>query len=180
MRNKKNDAVIRRHRTRIRRESGVTLIETLIAIVLLLVGVVALMGVFSIGISQTKQQGDNGTKTTEYCLDKVEQLMALSFNDGATDTTVYPAAPTGGTGLGGLMGGNQTVGSNNTSAPVDKYVDYFDGNGTLLTSSTGAIYTRAWSITSNATGTLKTITVTTTSADPSILSATVVCAKSSM
>jgi hypothetical protein len=153
-----------------------------IAIVVLLVGVVGLLGVFEIAIKKTKEQGDPATRTIQYSQDKVEQLMALTFNDGATDTTVYPPAAAGGTGLGGVMAGNQTVGSNNTSAPVNQYVDYLDQNGTLLTSSTGAIYTRAWSIATNAAGNLKTITVTTSAAVPGAMkvSATLVCAKSNM
>lgn len=143
-------------------ESGVTLIETMIAIIVLSVGVVGLMGVFSFVRGQTVAQGDWATRTTEYCQDKMESLMALSFTDGATDTTVYPPAPAGGTGLGGNMAANTTVGSSNTSAPVNQYVDYLDQNGTL-TGPTGAMYTRAWSIATGPSTNLKTITVTTTS-----------------
>jgi Tfp pilus assembly protein PilV len=130
-------------------ESGVTLIETMLAVVMLLVPAVGLMGVFSFARVQTVGQGDWATRATEYSQDKLESLMALSFTDP---------------GLGGNMAANSTVGSSNTSAPVNQYVDYVDQNGTISTSSTGAMYTRAWSIATGSSTNLKTITVTTTSA----------------
>jgi hypothetical protein len=92
------------------------------------------------------------------------------FNDGTTDTTVYPANPNGCTGtgsnicgLGGTTAGNSTIGSIPPAAPVAKFVDYLDADGNLLTSSTGAAYERQWSITTDSTATLKTVTVVATS-----------------
>jgi hypothetical protein len=93
--------------------------------------------------------------------DKMEQLLALDFNDGATNTTVYPAQATGGTGLGGTMAGATTVGGTTPSSPVTSYVDYLDATGTLLPNATGAYFTRQWSISADATAKLKTITVMT-------------------
>ena len=114
--------------------------------------------------------GDASTRTVEYAQDKMEALLGLSFGDGTSDMTQTPtctvysspsctlAAPSN-TGLGGAMAANATVGGTNWQAPVAGYVDYIDANGQQLTSSTGAAYTRAWSIKADATGNLKTITV---------------------
>ena len=140
-------------------EHGASLIETIIALLILTIGVVGVMGVLSIAVTQNWNQGDRSTRATEYAQDKMEQLMALNFNDGASDTTVYPTATTGGTGLGGAMSGSSTVGGTTSGSPVTQYVDYIDSSGNLTTSSTGALYIRQWSITTNAAANLKTVTV---------------------
>jgi len=152
----------------------VSLIETMMAAVVLIIMTLGLLPAFVAGIQATNQQGDVGTRTTEFAQDKMEQLLNLSsinissdgFNDGTTDTTVYPANPSGCTGtgsnicgLGGTMAASTTMGSIPPAAAVSKFVDYLDMNGNLLTSSTGAYYTRQWSVTTDSTGTLKTITV---------------------
>jgi hypothetical protein len=128
----------------------------------------------------TYAQGDVATRVTEYAQDKMEQLLSLNkdniisdgFNDATTDTTVFPAAVNAldgttsctGTspnicGLGGVMAASSTVGSIPPAAPVTYFVDYLDTNGNLLTSSTGAYYTRQWQVSTDSTGNLKTITV---------------------
>ncbi len=161
-----------------RTERGLTLIETMVGVAMLLIVAAGILPLFALGFQATEQQGDISTRTTEYAQDKMEQLLSLSnvnvasdgFNDGTTDTTVYPANPNGCTGtgsnicgLGGTMAPNSTVGSIPPSAPVAKFVDYVDAEGNLLTSSTGAAYVRQWSITTDSTDTLKTITVVATS-----------------
>ncbi|MBZ5568305.1 MAG: hypothetical protein LAN64_10710 [Acidobacteriia bacterium] len=140
-------------------QAGVTLLETMIATSILLVGVVGLMGLLSVSVLQNANQGENATRTTEYAQDKMESLMALTFNDGSTDTRTYPAAATGGTGLGGTMAASATVGGLNAGSPVSSYVDYLNSTGTLSTSSTGAVYIRVWRITTDSTARVKTITV---------------------
>ena len=140
-----------------KKQSGVTLIETMIAVLLLLIMGAGMMGVFAFSIGTNKSQGELATRTTEYAQDKMEQLMALSYADGATDTTVYPSAPAGGSGLGGVMAGSTTVGGTTRGAAVANYVDYLDASGNLLIGA--GFYTRQWSITTNAAGNLKTITV---------------------
>ena len=144
-----------------RGQRGVTLIETMIAAIVLVIGVVGVMGLFTVAISQSSGQGDIGTRTAVYAQDKLEQLMALSFNDGASDTTVYPTASTGGAGLGGTMAASTTVGGITPASPVASYVDYLDA-GAQQTTATGANYMRQWTISTNATANLKTITVLTT------------------
>jgi type II secretory pathway pseudopilin PulG len=138
---------------------GVTLIETLVATGILIIVVAGVLPVFTLGFQTTEQAGDLATRTTEYAQDKMESLIKLDFNDAATDTTVFPAATSGGSGLGGAMAANASVGAVPPTAPASTYADYLDFNGTLLTSSTGAYYTRQWKISTGSSTTLKTITV---------------------
>lgn len=140
-------------------EAGLSLIETMMAVFIVLVGLVAVMSLFTVAASQTANQGEFATRTTEYALDKMEQLLSLSFTDSTTNTTVYPPTATGGTGLGASLIAGGTVGSVNLSLPTTGYVDYLDYSGNLLTSSSGWFYKRQWSIELNAAGTLKTVTV---------------------
>jgi Tfp pilus assembly protein PilW len=147
-----------------RSERGVTLVETLVAGAILMIVVVGLLPVFVFGLQITNTQGDVATRTTEYAQDKMEQLITLSsFTDGTTDTTRYPAVANGCAGftcgLGGSMTASSSIGSIPPAAAVTYFVDYLDINGNLLTSSTGAYYTRQWKITTDSTGNLKTITV---------------------
>src|SRR3979490_799675 len=140
-------------------ERGVSLIETLVAGAILMAVVIGVLPVFIGGFQTTEQQGDIATRTTEYAQDKMESLFKLDFNDAATDTTVFPPNAAGGTGLGGTMVANSSVGAVPPAAAVASYVDYLDSNGNLLTSSTGAYYTRQWSISTDSTATMKTITI---------------------
>src|SRR5215831_17699588 len=107
-------------------ERGASMIETVVALVILTIGAVGVMGVLSIAVSQNWNQGDRATRTTEYAQDKMEQLLALNFNDSSSDTRVYPTASSGGTGLGGTMSGSSTVGGTTSGSPVTNYVDYID------------------------------------------------------
>jgi len=120
-------------------ERGLTLIETMIAAAILLIVVVGVLNLFTMAITTNQQQGNIATRTTEYAQDKMEQLMALSFNDRTSNTTVFPVTPTGGTGL--VSGGSIPP-----AAPLAGYVDYLDENGNLLTGVAGASYVRQWQI----------------------------------
>jgi len=142
-------------------QAGFSILETMISAVILLVGVVPVMALFGIAAGQNKKQGDIATRTIEYSQDKMEQLLSLDFNDGSTNTAIFPASATGGMGLGGAMAASSTVGGSNPAAPVAGYVDYLDSNGNLLTSPTGAFYTRVWGISTDATGNIKTVQVVT-------------------
>ena len=143
-----------------RGERGETLVETMIASLILCIGLLTVMGALSaVATKQNWNQGDRGTRTTEYGQDKMEQLLALSFSDGASNTAAYPTQSTGGLGLGGVMAGSSTSGGVVAGSPVTGYVDYLNSAGDLQTSSIGALYVRQWSISTNAAGNLKTITV---------------------
>jgi len=130
----------RRRKINVVSERGVTLIETMMAAAMLLIVAGGLLPLFDLGIQTTNQQGDMATRTTEYAQDKMEQLLNLStvnvasdgFNDGTTDTTVFPAKTDGSTGctgtgayicgLGWTMLANKTVGSIPPAATVTWYV----------------------------------------------------------
>ena len=140
-------------------EAGTTLIECLLAVLILTIVSAGLLGVFDIAISQNKQQGEFATRATEYCQDKMEQLMALQFTDTTSNTTVFPTAATGGTGL---STGGGTTASGSPPAGTTNYYDYLDVSGNLQGTAnyTTPFYLRMWQITTS--GNLKTITVTAT------------------
>lgn len=152
-----------------RNQRGFTLLEVLVATALLLVGIVGLMGLFTVAAVQNAGQGDQATRTTEYAQDKMEQLMVLAFNDGSSDTTQYPACitnistgPCTGGGLGGNMDNSTAAkGGLNTASPVAGYVDYMNSSGNPSSSSTGALYMRQWTIRADGLtpARIKTITV---------------------
>jgi hypothetical protein len=142
-------------------QDGTTIIEVVIASAILVTLMAGLMSLAGLAISTTENQGHLAARTTEYAQDKMEQLLALAYADGTSDTTVFPAVTSGGTGL--ALGG-----SANTSTPVAKYVDYLDQSGNLLvavgtTPPATWFYKRVWAVTT-PTGTtdLKQITVTAT------------------
>lgn len=141
-------------------DSGVTLIETMIAVL------VALIGVFSVGtvIFQAtvtnKNQGTEVTRATIYAQDKMELLLSLDFASCNQTASSQPAScnttgisATGWTqGLlpGGAIAPNQkTCPSSGTSVG---YVDFLDIDGNQLTGASCAdltttnAYTRMWQI----------------------------------
>jgi Tfp pilus assembly protein PilV len=124
-------------------QSGIALVETLVALALLLIIVVGVMGMTLTAIATTENQGHLAARTAEYAQDKMEQLLALSYGDPSTDTTVFPPGTTG-TGL-------TPGGSIDPTAVVSGYVDYLDASGNLLTSAGGAapagwFYIRVWKV----------------------------------
>jgi hypothetical protein len=152
--------MIKRHSLRRRgqlSQAGVSLLETMVAIALVLIESVGLLGVGVLATSTTENQGHLAARTTEYAQDKMEQLLALAYGDSTSDTTVFPAADSGGTGL-------SVGGSSDANNPVSQYVDYLDVNGNLLvaigtTPPNGWFYKRVWQVSSPSSN-LKQITVT--------------------
>ncbi len=135
-----------------------TLIETTIATAILLVVMLGLLSMAALATMYTENHGHLEARTTEYAQDKMEQLLALAYTDPLSNTVVFPAATSGGTGL--AVGG-----SVNTSAPVDGYVDWLEEDGDLLGGGAAPpstwFYQRVWQITTPSSG-LKQITVVTT------------------
>jgi hypothetical protein len=144
--------------TRLKSERGTTLVETVIATALLLVVMVGLLSMAALATVYTENHGHLEARTTEYAQDKMEQLLTLVYTDQVSNTVVFPATPTGGTGM-------SIGGSLNTAAPVNGYVDWLAQNGNLLgggtTPPTDWFYERVWQITALTPG-VKRISVTTT------------------
>jgi prepilin-type N-terminal cleavage/methylation domain-containing protein len=164
---------MRRQPKRVRKansQSGMTLVETLVAVAILLVVASGVLGLACVAVTTTENQGHLAARTAEYAQDKMEQLMALTFCDGTgglgTDTTVFPAVIGNGTGLAGCTNLNapiptpSTGGGLNPSAPAQGYVDYLDATGTQVGANGNWEYIRVWqiSVPAGTTG-MKQITV---------------------
>src|ERR1700731_1424558 len=112
-------------------ETGLTLVETMVALTMLLIVSTGVMGLAGVALSTTETQGHLSARTAEYAQDKMEQLLALKFCDAVTDTTQFPAVTVpAGTGLAGCTALTapiptaSTGGSLNPAAPTAGYVDY--------------------------------------------------------
>ncbi|HYM22739.1 MAG TPA: hypothetical protein VEU08_06015 [Vicinamibacterales bacterium] len=166
-------------RTRLFSESGTTLIETMIAVGMLLVVMAGLLSMASLATTYTENHGHLEARTTEYAQDKMEQLLAIAYGDTASNTVLdsinVVTQPAGGSGLGAAsINAGATSGGTNTAAPVDQYVDWLASDGTPLGGGTTApatwFYQRVWEIkcisatacTSNPVSGLKQITVVAT------------------
>ena len=126
---------------RLNSQAGISLIETMIALALLLIAAAGIMTMATVAMSTTETQGHLAARTAEYAQDKMEQLLALQYQDIGTDTTVFPSAITGnGTGLS--VGGGL-----NPNAPVVGYSDYVDKSGNPVGAGGNWDYVRVWQIT---------------------------------
>jgi hypothetical protein len=125
-------------------QAGVGLIETLIALCLLMIAAAGILTMATVAMSTTETQGHLAARTAEYAQDKMEQLLALRYLDTQTDTTVFPSAITGaGTGL-------QVGGGLDPTAPVAGYSDYVDATGSPVAAGANWQYIRVWQITQAA------------------------------
>jgi hypothetical protein len=155
-------------------QAGLTLLETVISLAVLLIVATGILSLGGVALSVTENQGHLMARTAEYAQDKMEQLLALKFCDKDTDTTVLPSNPSGGTGLAGCpvplvnpaTGSGGVGGSSDPNFPAAGYVDYLDNSGNLLPVGTnggapaGWKYIRVWQISSaNTTNTVKQISV---------------------
>src|SRR5512145_297820 len=134
----------------IKDESGMTLVESMIAILILLGGLLTMAQVLTLSVVASKTHGRDAGKATAAAQEKIEELVGLQFSDTASDITVSPATAAGGTGL-------TAGGSLFPSATVQGYADYVTTTGSRTTAADAA-YTRQWQITNNS-ATLKTIAV---------------------
>jgi hypothetical protein len=139
-------------------ERGTTLIETMVALTLLLIVMGGLITMSALAAKTTENNGHLAARTTEDAQDKMEQLQALTYGDAVTDTTVFPAVAPGGAGL--AIGG-----SANPAAPVNGYVDWLAADGTFLGGGVNPpaswFYERVWQV-SVYSPNVKQITVTCT------------------
>lgn len=137
-------------------ESGMTLVESLIAILILLVGLLAMAQALTFSVVASKTHGRDAAKATAYAHDKMQELTNLRFKDTTTDITLNPPYPATGSGL-------SAGGSIPPAAPVAGYVDYLDSAGTR-TAAGNALFTRQWQIIDDPAGAeLKRIIVNVTS-----------------
>jgi len=131
-------------------QTGMSLVETMVALGLLLVVAAGVLSLGGIALATTENQGHLAARTAEYAQDKMEQLLALRYLDNSSDTTVFPTV-LGGTGL--------TVGGSlNPNAPAAGYADYLDAAGNIVPAGGNWEYIRVWQITQNAPN-LKTVSV---------------------
>ena len=143
----------------IREARGFSLLETVFALSLLLVVSLGLLPLGMIATTTTENQGHLMARATEYAQDKMEQLLVLSYGDTTSDTRVFPATETDGSGL-------SVGGSADPATPVALYVDYLNIDGTLLpavgiTPPANWYYKRVWQVTTPSAN-LKQVTVTAT------------------
>ena len=145
-------------------QAGLSLLETMIALTILLIATIGLLSIGMMATSTTENRGHLAARTTEYAQDKMEQLISLAWGDVTTDSTQIPmcgpsSTPACSNGTGLTIGG-----SSDPTAPSTGYVDYLDSSGNLLTIVGGVApsnwyYVRVWQISSPATN-IKQITVT--------------------
>jgi hypothetical protein len=136
-------------------ESGITLIETIIALLILLAGLLSMAQVLAFGVIASKTYGRDATKTTAAAHDKMEELMSLRFSDITTNLAVEPPFTNDGQGL-------KIGGAIPPAAPADGYSDYLDFSGLRTTADNDPAYARQWKI-EKTSDTLKKITVVVTS-----------------
>ena len=125
-------------------ETGSSLVEVVVALLILLTLAAGLFSMAGIALAQSENYGHLAARTSEYAQDKMEQLLVLSYGDTTSDTRVFPAAAAGGTGL-------SVGGSIDPNAPVAGYVDYLDARGNLLvvagaTPPPNWFYQRLWQV----------------------------------
>ncbi len=137
-------------------ESGFTLVETLVAIAILVSGLLAMAQVLTYSVMASKTYGRDAAKATAAAQDKIEELTGLDYGDTTTNLTVN--APYTADGAGLAEGGSIAP-----AAAEDGYADYLDAAGTR-TAAGDAVFTRQWQIIDDATGTeVKRILVSVTS-----------------
>jgi hypothetical protein len=137
-----------------RGEDGSMLVETLIATLILLSGLLAMAQVSVFSVMSSKSYGRDGSKTTAFAHSKIDELQSLNFTDITTNISqAYPFPATG----AGLTAGGSIPPTN----PVDKYVDYVDSSG-VRTTAGSARFVRQWQILDDAAN-VKRIIVSVTS-----------------
>ncbi len=136
---------------RFQAEAGFSLVEVMVATGILATALVSLAQLFAISTASNLAARNSGTAMI-FAEQKIEQLRALSYTldtaglpitDITTDTSVYPPAATGGTGLSPST-------DNTLQTNTDGYVDYLDhlgrslGGGETIPDNTAFI--RRWSV----------------------------------
>ena len=135
-------------------ESGMTLVETMAATLILATGLLAMTQALVFSVVYSKAYGRDATQATAAAHDKMQELTGLQFADTTTNVTVAAPFPANGVGLsagGGIPPASSVAG----------YADYLDTAGARTTQAAAA-YTRQWQIVDDAAN-LKRIIVVVTS-----------------
>jgi len=120
-----------------RTERGVTLVETMIAVLISLFVITSLGGVVFVATAQNKNQGVEMSRVTVYSQDKIETLANLDWYDCTEATPTADCNTTGITGSTwnqGLKAGGtltQEVGCP-TSGSAIGYIDFLDSAGNQI------------------------------------------------
>ncbi len=147
-------------------ERGVSLIETLIAVLIAVIGLFSVGGLIFQGTVTNKNQGTEVTRATIYAQDKMEKLLSLDFGNCSEPASSQPSSCnttdidatgwTQGIVAGGAVGPLQATCP--TSGASLGYVDFLDSNGIQLPGATPATscsavapsniaYVRMWQVT---------------------------------
>ena len=138
-------------------EQGVTLVETMIAVLISMFVMTALGGVVFTATVTNKNQGVEMSRVAVYAQDKIEMLTNLDWSDCTLSTPLTGCNTTGYTGSGwneGLKAGGTLTYATvcPTSGAAVGYIDYLDANGNQKTGtdcSTVGLYAyqRQWQVT---------------------------------
>jgi len=136
---------------RISSQEGFSLVEVLVAVVILVTGLIAVAELFIIS-TNANRAARRVTSTAVLAQQKIEQLRGLTWgfddfglpiSDYSTDVTVTPPTSSGGAGL-------QPSPADTLVKATTGYVDYLDAFGAWVGTGTsppaGALYERRWSI----------------------------------
>lgn len=153
-------------------DDGISLLETMVATLIALVGVFSLGAVVFQATVTNKNQGTEMTRAIIYAQDKMEKLLSLDFSSCTQAASSQPAScnTTNITDSGwtqGLLAGGPISSTSLTTSPIalncptvpsssQGYVDFLDANGLQLPAGGGACssltgigisYIREWTIT---------------------------------
>jgi type II secretory pathway pseudopilin PulG len=146
-----------------RKDRGIGLIEVTIALLIFMVALLTLAQAITFAITLNRKNRENLLVTT-LCKDKIEQLLALDFDDTKTNVSEPPQKkgagivlvyPSNGKGLSD--GGSIAPAPASDEDPGKFYRDYIDAVGQRVIAES-AFYTRQWRIETD--GDMKIIRVT--------------------
>jgi len=138
-----------------RSESGVSLVETMIAVLVAFIVMSSIGAVIFSSMVANKNQGTEVTRMTALAQEKMEQLARLNFSNATTNTTLITDS---GWSIG-LTSNASTDLTQLSACPAGGtanvgYVDFLDNNGQPLSGAcatavaSGFGYQRRWKITS--------------------------------
>ena len=137
-------------------DQGVTLVETMIAVLISMFVMTALGGVVFTATVQNKNQGVEMSRVSVYTQDKIETLMNLDWYDCTPSTPLAGCNTTGFTDTswnqGLKVGGTLSYASAcPTSGAAIGYIDYLDSNGNQYAGADCSVigtyaYQRQWQV----------------------------------